>query len=551
MTNREIAEVLAEVAVLMEIKEENPFRCRAYQAAARAIEGLEHDAEDMLDDLSGIRGIGKGMSEGISELVKTGTLKQHEDLKASTPQGLLQMLRISGLGPKRVRAIHEELGVESLEGLEAACLANRLQGLPGFGSKTQASVLAGLQTLKQSRGLHLFVEAMAEAQRICDGLRAHPAVHRLEIAGALRRRKETTKDVDLVASASDAVALMDAFADLPGVASVEAKGETRVSVVLRTGIGADLRVVRGEEFPYAMHHFTGSREHNALIRGRAKGMGIEMNEYGLFRGHRLVRCADEEEIFAALGLSYIPPELREGRDEIEAAGRGELPRLVLPEDIKGALHVHTRYSDGSNSVEEMARGALERGFEYIAVCDHSQTAVYAGGLTPGRLREQTEEIDGLNRRLGGIRILKGIESDILPDGRLDYGDDVLEGLEVVVASVHAGLRMSEEQATERLVRAIRNPHTTILGHPTGRLLLARAECGVAVEFNANPHRLDLDWRFLKAAKERGVRVAINSDAHSVAELDYTRTGVDVARKGWLSKDDVLNAMPLGQILNLL
>lgn len=567
MTNKEIADVLNEVAVLMELKGENPFRCRAYQNAARQVETLDRDAKDLLEagGLSGVRGIGKGIAEDIAELVETGGLGLYEKLKASIPAGLIEMLGISGLGPKRVRTLHETLGIETVSGLEAACREDRVSGLAGFGAKTQANLLAGIEALRRNLGFHLFCDAMAAAEEIHAGLKRHPSILKIEIAGALRRRKETTKDIDLVASAKDAGALMEAFAGLADVASVTARGETKTSVVLKSGIRADLRVVAEAEFPYALHHFTGSREHNTLMRGRAKGMGLKMNEYGLFRGDHLIRCQDEAEVFEALSLSYIPPELREGTDEIEAAERGELPRLVAPEDLKGVLHVHTNASDGSDTLEAMARAAQERGYAYVAICDHSRSLAVANGLSVERLRRQGEEIDRLNQKLKGITILKGVESDILPDGGLDYDDDALAGLDVVVASIHSQMKMSAEKATERLVRAVRNPHTTILGHATGRLLLMRegypiqvekvldatAACGVAVEFNANPRRMDLDWRHLKAAKERGVKVAINSDAHSVAEIDYMVLSTGTARKGWLTREDVLNAMTVREFVKYL
>ncbi len=567
MTNREIADVLAEVAVLMELKGENAFRSRAYQNAARRVETLDREAKDLLatDELAGVRGIGKGIAGDVEALVNTGRLGLYEDLVASIPAGLLEMLKISGLGPKRVRMLREQLRVETVEALEVACREGRVSGLSGFGAKTQANILSGIEALKRNRGLFLLCDALAEAEGLCEQLRRHPSVAQVAIAGSVRRRKETTKDVDLVASATDAAAVMAAFAGLPEVASVTARGETKTSVALKSGLPADLRVVAEAEFPYALHHFTGSREHNTLMRGRAKGMGLKMNEYGLFRGDDLIRCQDEAEVFGALGLTHIPPELREGLEEIAAAERGEIPRLVEPADLKGILHVHTNASDGSNTLEEMAGAALAQGYGYIAICDHSRSLVIANGLSVERLMRQGEEIDRLNESLEGITILKGVESDILPDGRLDYDEDVLEKLDVVVASIHNHMKMEAEEATERLVRAIQNPHTVVLGHATGRLLLRRegypiqvekvldalAACGVALEFNANPYRMDLDWRFLRAAKDRGVKVAINSDAHSVPEIEYMAMGAGTARKGWLTREDVLNTMALSEFMRYL
>jgi len=385
-------------------------------------------------------------------------------------------------------------------------------------------------------------------------------VSQIEIAGSLRRRKETVKDVDLLAAGSDPDRIMARFVEAPGVETVTSRGDTKSSVVLASGIAADLRVVSGAQFPYALAHFTGSKDHNVVMRQRAKDRKMKLNEYGLFHGEdRLVRCEDEEAVFAALDLPYIPPELREDRGEFDVES---LPELVQREDLLGVMHCHSTYSDGRNSIEEMAGGAKARGYRYIGFADHSQSAAYAGGLKPSDVERQHDEMDRVMEKVAGIRILKGIESDILGDGSLDYDEKVLERFDFVIASVHSKLSMTEKDATQRLLTAIRNPYTIILGHPTGRLLLSRegypldfdaifdacAKHRVGIEINANPHRLDLDWRYLRTARERGVRLCIGPDAHSVEGLDDVDYGLGIARKGWLQKDDLLNCMDAEELL---
>ncbi|RMF66098.1 MAG: DNA polymerase/3'-5' exonuclease PolX, partial [Calditrichaeota bacterium] len=425
-------------------------------------------------------------------------------------------------------------------------------------------ILQGIEFLKKHRERHLFHHAEAAARPLFEAVKSHPKVIRAEIAGSLRRKKETIKDIDIVASAraEDADAIMAFFTSLPDVQVVTGQGTTKSSVVLKQGINADLRIMPDEKFPYILHHFTGSAEHNTAMRSRAKKMGMKLSEYGLFRGEtELVPCKDEAEIFAALGLSAIPPELREDNGEIEAAAEGRIPRLVEPSDLRGMLHCHSTFSDGKNTIEEMARATRELGFEYFGLCDHSQIVVYAHGLTPERLNEQHAVVDELNRQFQDFKILKGTECDILPDGSLDYPEEVLVRFDFVVASIHSNLNMTMEAATQRVLRALENPYVNILGHPTGRLLLSRegypldmhavidaaAEHDVAIELNASPHRFDIDWRFCKYAKEKGVLISINPDAHSVAGLRDIYYGVGIARKGWLEKENILNTMSLEEI----
>jgi len=565
MDRKEIAQVLNEIAALLELKGENPYRCLAYSNAARIIEGLKEDPLKLVEEgrLGTVKGIGKTLDEKITELVTTGRMKFHEELKRSFPEGLLEMLRIPGMGAKKVRAVYEKLGVATLGELEYACNENRLVDLPGFGAKTQEKILKGIEGLKKYRTRFLLSDALQEAVAIEEALAAHKKVGRCSVAGSIRRRKETVKDGDIVATASDADAVMDAFTSLPQVAEIIAKGETKSSVRLHSGITVDLRVVSEREYPYALHHFTGSAEHNTAMRSRARRMKLKMNEYGLFRGEKLVRCGDEEEIFEALGLAYIPPELREDQGEIEAAERGELPVLVEESDIKGVIHVHSEYSDGTSSIEELAEACAAMGYSYLGICDHSRSAGYAGGLDEDEVLRQHEEIDALNEkfrsdpRMKGFRVLKGIESDILPDGSLDYEERILERFDFVIASVHSKFNMTEAEMTRRIIEAMENPHLSILGHPTGRLLLARegypvdmravieaaASLGVAIELNANPHRLDIDWRECRYAKELGVKISINPDAHHAGSISDIRFGVGTARKGWLEARDVVNALP--------
>ncbi|SFP94757.1 DNA polymerase (family 10) [Caldicoprobacter faecalis] len=556
-----------EIGLLLELKGENPFKSRAYYNAARIIEVLDEDLETLVSEgrLKDVKGIGEALNKKLTELVTTGRLKYYEELKESVPPGLVEMLKIPGLGPKKIKTLYDKLGITTIGELEYACIENRLVSLPGFGEKTQKKILEGIQFIKQFSGHHLYFEAYEEAVKLKEYLKNTGLVIRCEIAGSIRRKKEIVKDIDILATSAQPDRLMDCFVNYQGVKDVVAKGDTKTSVVLNSGINADLRVVKDEEFPYALHHFTGSKEHNTAMRHRAKAMGIKMNEYGLFKGDVLIRCASEEEIFEKLNLCYIPPELRENAGEIEAAERGKIPTLVEEKDLKGIFHVHTTYSDGRNSLPDIVQRARELGYSYIAITDHSKSAFYASGLSEEKLLTQWEEIEALNRKYDDMVILKGIEVDILPDGSLDYSDDVLEKFDLVIASIHSHFKMNREEMTRRVIRAIESKHVHIIGHLTGRLLLSRdgydidvyevieaaREYGKIIEINSSPYRLDLDWRYIKHAKERGVKFAVCPDAHSIEGLEDVKYGIGIARKGWLEANDVINAYEIHQVLRFL
>jgi DNA polymerase (family 10) len=544
------------MASILDILGENPFKIRSYENAARAVENLTGDLGEMIasGELLNVKGIGKSLFSHIEELYTTGKLAAYEELKKKIPAGLLDLLRIPGMGPKKVKAVYEKLGVQSIDDLERAAL-------DGFGTRTQIKILYGIQTVKKFSERHLLHTALEEARAIHDEIARHPDVVRSLIAGSLRRHRETIKDIDLLVSADEPDRLMELFTTLPRVATIAAKGKTKSSVILTSRINADLRVVSDMEFPFAANYFTGSKEHNTEMRARAKKMGLKLNEYGLFEGEKLIPCKDEAAIYKKLGLAYIPPELREAQGEIEAAEKNELPALVTEDDVRGLLHVHTNASDGTVSAEEMAEGARAMGFEFLGIADHSRSAAYAGGLSIEKVKAQSREIKQLNSRMKPFRVFHGIESDILPDGSLDYPPEVLDLFDFVIASVHQNFKMSESEMTRRIIRAVENPYTTILGHPTGRLLLARegyavdlpavidaaARSGAMIEINANPHRLDLDWRYCRSAKEKSVKIAICPDSHTVKGMEDFRYGVGIARKGWLAKHDVINCLDAREI----
>ncbi len=560
MTKDKIATILSDIALLLELKGEGPFKIRAYENAARTILLLDEDLAELVRKkrLGNIKGIGKALEQKITELITTGQLRFYEDLKSQFPPGLFDLLRIPGLGAKKVRALYETLGITSVGELEYACKENRLVGLPGFGPKTQENILKGIDYCKLNADKHLLHEAGAVAYDILSRLKECPAIQEVSIAGSLRRQKEVIKDIDMLAASDEPDAVMDFFVSLPGIEHITGKGGTKASVRLKGGFGADLRVVTKARYPYALHHFTGSKEHNTKMRHIAKSQGLKLNEYGLWRleDDSLIPCSSEAEIFARLGMEYIPPELREDMGEIESALEGNIPDLVRLTDLKGIMHVHTRYSDGSNTIAELVREAKRQGYSYIGISDHSRSAFYARGLSEDDIKRQHDEIDDLNEKNKDFFIFKGIEADILPDGSLDYDDRVLERFDFVIASVHSQFKMDAGSMTGRILAALSNPYTTILGHPTGRLLLSRdgygvdmdkifekaREKGVFIEINANPHRLDLDWRYVKKAKEMGIKLVICPDAHSLSEISNTVFGVAMARKGWCEKDDIINCL---------
>ncbi|HZU02665.1 MAG TPA: DNA polymerase/3'-5' exonuclease PolX [Ktedonobacteraceae bacterium] len=576
MDKNQIAQLLEEIGVLLALKDgSNPFEVRAYENAARAVNALDGDIAQLVQDgkLKGIPGLGPTTIKRIEEAVETGHITFYDELRATTPPIKLDMLRIPGLGPKKINAIHEALQVHSIDELEQACKDDRVARLPGFGKKTQEKILQGIAFLQQHADRYLYPIAEAEAERIRTALATLPQIVRLEVAGSLRRRRETVKDIDMVASVRDnapeeeQAAIMNFFASQPSVQAITGKGPTKSSVVLSSGIAMDLRVVNDSQFPYTLHHFSGSREHHIALRRRALSMNMTINDYGLFRGKdphgELVPCKDEADIYAALGMAYIVPELREDMGEIEAAVQHTLPVLVQESDLRGVLHAHSTWSDGQNTLREMAEACIARGFVYLGITDHSKAAAYAGGLTEERLHQQAEEIDRLNEEFAGrLYILKGTECDILRDGTLDFDDEVLARLDFVVASIHSNFNLTSQEQTQRMLRAISHPYVDIIGHPTGRILLGRAGYtldmeavidaaaahNVCIEVNANPARLDLDWRLLHKARDKGIKIPLNPDAHTLAGLDDMRYGIGVARKGWLRAKDVLNTMETEALL---
>jgi DNA polymerase (family 10) len=577
MDKNQVANLLDEIASLLELKEgSNPFEVRAYQNAARAVNGLDGDIEQLTREgkLKGVPGLGSTSIKRIEEAVETGHIALYDELVETTPLVKIEMMRIPGVGPKKINVIYSQLHVNSIPDLIQACEENKVAALPGFGKKTQDKIVQGIAFLAQHAGRFLYPVAEEEALHIYTVLKELPEIVRLQVGGSLRRRRETIGDIDMVASVADSASvdvkrkIMDVFTSQPSVQAITGKGETKSSVVLSSGINMDLRVVNDSQFPYTLHHFTGSKEHHIPLRRRALSMNMTINDYGLFKGKEphleLVPCKDERDIYAALGMAYIEPELREDMGEIEAAINGTLPTLVQESDLRGVLHVHSTWSDGQNTISEMAEACIARGLTYLGLTDHSKTAAYAGGLNEEDLRRQREEIDLLNKEYAGrLYILKGIECDILRDGSLDFADDVLATLDFVVASIHSLFNLSLQEQTQRMLRAISNPYVDIIGHPTGRILLGRegyaldldavidaaSQHNVCIEINAHPSRLDLDWRYVHRARDKGIKIPIDPDAHVASGLDDMRFGIGIARKGWLRASDVLNTMTTDAVLD--
>lgn len=574
MNKDEVATILVSIGTLLELKGENPFKTRAYHNGARTIETLSEPLEKLIAEnrLGDIKGIGEALQQKITALVTNGTLPYYEELKASVPKGLVEMLEISGLGPKKILAMNKQLGIETIEQLEQACKDGKVAALAGFGEKTAKNILDGIHRMRSYASRHLYADAFAVAEPLLEALRQHPEVTRCSTAGSLRRCKEIIGDVDLLASSKKPTDVIEYFASQPGILNVIAKGDTKASVLLEGGIQADLRVVSDAEFPFALAYFTGSKEHNIVMRQRAIARGLRLNEYGLFKSNEetrdpklLVKCSTEEEIFEKLDLAYVPPEMREAMGEFEAAEKNQLPKLIEWSELKGSLHNHSNWSDGNQTLEQIARSMIGLGLAYWAVTDHSKASYQANGLDEARLRKQLGEIRDLNKKLEDegeeFRLLTGSEVDILKDGRLDYPDELLAELDVVVASIHQSLTLPEAEMTARLIGAAKNKYVHTLGHLTGRLLLAReaykinhqaiidacAETGTWIELNATPERGDMDWRHWHYAKSKGVKCVINCDAHRFEHAGYLRLGTGLARKGWLEKGDIINTLPLAKL----
>lgn len=558
LRNLELARLLGEVAVLLEIQGENPFRVRAYRRAAEAISMLSEDVADLVaeDRLESVKGIGKGLAGAIREWVETGQLSVREELIQQVPPGLVELLNLPGVGPKTAAILHRELGIDGIDALKEALAHDRLRGVKGIGPKTVDNLRRALAAEEMRQGRFPAAVALPAAEQLKRALAEHPAARAVEVAGSLRRGRDTVGDIDIVAATDDAEALMAHFVTLPGVRETLQRGPTKSRVRLYNDMEADLRAVEPAAFASALHHFTGSQAHNVRLREWARRRGMSLNEYGILvlENDRLEQPESEEALYRRLGLAYIPPELREDRGEIERAAAGPLPRLVELGDLQGDLHVHSHWSDGQLALEDIAAEAQRRGWRYVAVTDHSPSLRMTGGLSPERVREQGRAIDGVQERFPDVRILKGIEVDILADGSLDLPDDVLTELDIVIASVHSRFQMDEEEMTRRIVQAMEHPHVHIIAHPTGRLigrrdpyavrmdvlLEAAVRTGTALEINSSLERLDLKDEHVRQAMEAGALLAVNSDTHREGDFDQLAYGVKVARRGWAEPHRIIN-----------
>ena len=568
MKNQEIAKIFNEIAGLLEIKNDNPFRIRAYRRAALNVEGLTRNVEDLSEDeLLEVPGVGKELAAKIAEYIKTGNIAAHEELKKEIPQIVLDLESVPGLGPKTAMLLHEKLHIKSIDELAKLAEEHKLAGLRGIKGKTEENILKGIGMLRRGQERSPLGKVLPIAQDLVDQLRLKAPLTRIDIAGSLRRWKDTIKDIDILAMSDNPKEVMRVFVHLPHVKEVIMQGPTKSSVVIKEGLQVDLRVVEKESYGAALAYFTGSKEHNIRLREMAVKRGLTINEYGIFRVKDNTKLGGEkeEDTYKILDLQYVPPEMREDRGEIEAAIEGKLPKLVTVNDIKGDLHVHSKWSDGSHTFEQLAEVAKEHGYSYFALTDHSQGLGVARGLTVERLAEQKREIDTLNKKLKNIRILHGTEVDIRSDGTLDFHDDVLQTLDIVVASIHSGFKQTKEQLTSRIVAAMKNPYVSIIAHPTGRLIGERdayevdmdeilktaKETGTAMEINAYPLRLDLSDIYAKKAKELRIPIVISTDAHVTTQFNFMSYGVSIARRSWLEKEDIANTLEVKQLLKKL
>jgi DNA polymerase (family 10) len=569
LENIDIARIFDEMADILELKGENRFRIRSYQRAARAIRDMPEDAKALVEsgEITTVHGIGKSLAEKVEEIVKTGTCKAYEEMKKDTVFGLRDLLSIPGVGPKLAVRLNKELGVVTVDDLEKAAQKGKLHGLEGMGAKLEEKILKGIEQYRRSTGRFKISDALTYAESIVRALETVKGVSKIEIAGSLRRRRETIGDIDILVISRSSPQVMDAFTSMDAVTDVVARGDTKSSVVLRSGIQVDLRILPGASFGAALHYFTGSKDHNVAIRDRGKRMGLKISEYGVFdvKTDKKIAGKTEKEVFKAVGLPFIPPEIRENSGEIEAADKGNLPRLVELADIRGDLQMHTKASDGTNTIEEMALYAKKLGYDYIAITDHSKAVRVAGGLNDEELSAHIVDIRKANGKMSGIEIMSGIEVDILPDGSLDISDEVLSECDVVVAAVHSRFNMSRDEMTARVVSGISNPNVNILAHPTGRLInerdpyeididrtIAAAKASkVALELNSHPDRLDLKDTHCRAAKEAGARISTNTDSHADLQLTNMRYGIATARRGWLEPQDVINTYSLAKLRKFL
>lgn len=581
MENNEIAKVLDNFADLLEIKGGNEFRVRSYREAARTVGTQSESMKSLIqeEDITELSGIGESMRDHIREIIKTGTMEQFEDLKREMPETLVELIQIPGIGPKKTKALWQELEIETLDDLEQAAEKGQIAEVEGFGQKTQENILEGIQTQREFQGRHLLSDADQFVKPLREYLEGAPGLNRLEIAGSYRRRAETVGDIDLLAIASEASGVMDHFTTYEKVEVVQSAGETRGTVVLDSSLQVDLRIVESGSFGSAFVYFTGSKQHGIHLRQRGIDRGLRVSEYGVFKveegeeaedqsdpwSGEFIAGENEQEVYRALDLPWIPPVLREDRGEIQAAEEGQLPQLIQPEDLRGDLQMHSTWSDGKHSLEAMVRACLDRGYEYCAITDHTQSLAMTGGLDEDEVRKQTREVSSLNQKYKDITLLHGLEVEVLEDGSLDLSEEILGELDIVLISLHSHLRKPPGEQTKRILKAMEQPNVNILAHPTSRkinerepmefsmeeVLTAAAERGIAVELNAQPTRLDLKDAHILYAGEMGVKVAINTDAHRPSELDFIDFGIDQAQRGWLRAEQVINTMPLQELRQFL
>ena len=567
MTNQDIARIFYKIAEILEIQGENPFKIRAYIKAAQTVESYTKELSEIKDteELKDLPGIGEKIALKIKELVETGKLEMYEKLKKSEFAPLVELLEVPGMGPKHVRLVYDKLGIKTIDQLEKAARKGKLRDLPGLGRKTEQNILKGIEQERRHKERYPLGEILPKAESVISQLKKAKEVKDISLGGSLRRMKETIGDVDILVSSLKPKAVSDAFVKLPEVQNVLSRGATKSSIVTKDGIQMDLRVVKPESYGSARHYFTGSKAHNIRIRSLGIDRGLKVNEYGVFKGKKSVAGKTEEEVFKSVGLPYIPPEIREDWGEIEAAQKKKLPHLIEIKDIKGDLHIHSNWTDGRSTIEEMAQAARKMGYEYIALCDHSPTIGIINGLTPERIKKRKKEIDEVNKKLKGCKVLNGAEVDIRSNGRMDFEDDILKELELVIGAVHTKFSQPREEMTRRIIQAIENPYVHIIAHPTGRLLgkrdpyevdmdklldAAKAN-GKIMELNAFPDRLDLNDINCRKAKEKGVKIAISTDSHWTEHLNWIKYGIATAKRGWLEPEDVVNTLSLEKLLKLL